>query len=151
MDFYHYHLQLKEKRWDRSCWHREIRSVAQGHTSNKWQNQVLNPDPSSPDFVLALNHFARGILTDQPPLLGHYIYDLLYSYNSEKYVLSSPFFFNVYLFLRQRETEHERGRVRERETQNMKQAPGSELSAQSATRGSNSRTEKSWPEPKSAA
>ena len=31
--------------------------------------------------------------------------------------------------MRQRQTEHERGRVRERETQNMKQAPGSELSA----------------------
>ena len=44
-------------------------------------------------------------------------------------------FFNVYLFLRQGETEHEQGRVRERETQNMKQAPGSELSAQSPTRG----------------
>ena len=52
--------------------------------------------------------------------------------------LMSPFPF--YLFLRQRETEHERGRVRERETQNPKQAPGSELSAQSPTRGSNSRT-----------
>ena len=50
------------------------------------------------------------------------------------YRLGVPFlkiFFNVYLFLRQRETEHERGRVRERETQNLKQAPGSELSAQS--------------------
>ena len=34
------------------------------------------------------------------------------------------FFFNVYLFLRQRETEHEWGRVRERETQNPKRAPG---------------------------
>ena len=44
-------------------------------------------------------------------------------------------FFNVYLFLRQRETEHEWGRVRERETQNPKQAPGSEPSAQSPTRG----------------
>ena len=32
------------------------------------------------------------------------------------------FFFNVYLFLGQRETEHERGRGRERETQNRKQA-----------------------------
>ena len=31
-------------------------------------------------------------------------------------------------------------RVRERETQNVKQAPGSELSAQSPMRGSNSRT-----------
>ena len=45
------------------------------------------------------------------------------------------FFFNVYLFLRQRETEHERGRVRERETQNLKQAPGSELSAQGPDAG----------------
>ena len=61
------------------------------------------------------------------------------------------FFFNVYLFLRQRETEHERGRVREGETQNLKQAPGSELSAQSPTRGSNSRTARSWPELKSDA
>ena len=32
--------------------------------------------------------------------------------------------------MRQGETKHERGRVRERETQNLKQAPGSELSAQ---------------------
>ena len=60
-------------------------------------------------------------------------------------------FFNVYLFLRQRETEHEWGRVRERETQNPKQAPGSELLAQSPTQGSNSRTTRSRPEPKSAA
>ena len=48
--------------------------------------------------------------------------------------LSLTYFFNVYLFLRQGETEHEQGRVRERETQNLKQAPGSELSAQSPTR-----------------
>ena len=32
--------------------------------------------------------------------------------------------------MRQRETDHEWGRVRERETQNPKQAPGSELSAE---------------------
>ena len=53
----------------------------------------------------------------------------------------SPFkknFFNVYSFLREREreTECEQWRGRE-ETQNIKQAPGSELSAQSLTRGSN--------------
>ena len=61
-------------------------------------------------------------------------------------------FFNVYLFLRQRETEREWGRGRERgETQNQKQAPGSELSAQSPTRGSNSRTVRSRPEVKSDA
>ena len=40
---------------------------------------------------------------------------------------------------------------REKETQNPKQAPGSELSAQSPTRGSNSWAARSWPEPKSAA
>ena len=53
------------------------------------------------------------------------------------------FFNNVYLFLRQRETGHEWGRGREREVQNPKQAPGSELSAQSPTRGSNPRTVRS--------
>ena len=51
--------------------------------------------------------------------------------------------------MRERETEREREREREREdewgkgrkrhTQNLKQAPGSELSAQSLTRGLNSR------------
>ena len=56
------------------------------------------------------------------------------------FLLLKKCFFNVYLFLGQRETEHERGRGRERETQNRKQAPGSEPSAQSLTRGSNSRT-----------
>ena len=35
--------------------------------------------------------------------------------------------FNVYFF--ERETEHEQGRGRERETQNLKQAPGFELLA----------------------
>ena len=40
---------------------------------------------------------------------------------------------------------------RERETQNRKQAPGSEPAAQSLTRGSNSRTARSRPEPKSDA
>ena len=40
---------------------------------------------------------------------------------------------------------------REKETQNRKQAPGSEPSAQSPMRGSNSRTTTSWPELKSDA
>ena len=48
-------------------------------------------------------------------------------------------FFNVYLFLREKENASGLGQ-RERETQNRKQAPGSEPSAQSLTRGSNSRT-----------
>ena len=49
-------------------------------------------------------------------------------------------FFNVYLFLRERETEHKQGRGREREIQNLKQAPGSELSAQSLTQDLNPQT-----------
>ena len=49
------------------------------------------------------------------------------------------FFFKFYLFLRERERERQstsRGGA-ERETQNPKQVPGSELSAQNPTRGSN--------------
>ena len=38
---------------------------------------------------------------------------------------------------------------RERETQNLKQASGSELSAQSPVEGSNSQTARLWPELKS--
>ena len=55
----------------------------------------------------------------------------------------------IYFGERDRETETERQRVsrigaeRARETQNLKQAPGSELTAQSPTRGSNSRTARS--------
>ena len=56
-------------------------------------------------------------------------------------------FFNVYLFLRERERERERERAgegqRQMETQNLKQAPGSELSAQRLTWGSNPQTMRS--------
>ena len=65
-------------------------------------------------------------------------------------------FLNVYLFLREREGERERkregegekksvsrGGAEERETQNLKQAPGSELSAQSQMWSSNSRAMRS--------
>ena len=57
-----------------------------------------------------------------------------------------------YLFLREREREEtvcEWGRGRERGTQNPKQAPGSQLSAQSLMQGSNSRLVRSRPELKS--
>ena len=50
---------------------------------------------------------------------------------------SFKIFFNVYLFSRERERASKGGVERERETQNPKQALGSELSAQSPTRGSN--------------
>ena len=61
------------------------------------------------------------------------------------YILGGIFFFlNVSLFLRERERERERerqsssGRGAEREgTQNRRQAPGSELSAQSPIQGLN--------------
>ena len=60
-------------------------------------------------------------------------------------------FFNVYLFiLRERDRAWAGEGQRERETQNPKQAPGSELSAQSPTWGSNPPAVRLWPEPKSA-
>ena len=52
------------------------------------------------------------------------------------------FFFNVYSFLRDRETEHEWGRGREREGDTESEA-GSRLSAPSPTWGSNSQTVRS--------
>ena len=51
-------------------------------------------------------------------------------------------FFNVCLFLRQRHSMNGEGQ-RERETHNLKQAPGSELSAQSLMQGLNSWTVRS--------
>ena len=57
----------------------------------------------------------------------------------------------MFIYLRETETEQEQGRGTERGRQNPKQAPGSELSAQSLTRGLNSQTVRSWPEPKSDA
>ena len=56
------------------------------------------------------------------------------------------FFFLMFIFERETETEtrvRAGGGQRERETQNPKQAPGSELSAQSPTRGSNSQAVRS--------
>ena len=48
----------------------------------------------------------------------------------------------MFIFERERERESSRGGA-ERETQNPKQAPGSELSAQTSTWGLNSRTARS--------
>ena len=56
---------------------------------------------------------------------------------------------NIYLFLRDRAQASEGHR--ERETQDLKQAPGSELSAQSRTWALKPQTVRSWPEPKSDA
>ena len=68
------------------------------------------------------------------------------SFELYTFILFKKFFFE-YLFLRERDRQTDRVRAREgqrkRETQNPKQAPGSELSAQSPTRGSNPRTMRS--------
>ena len=64
-----------------------------------------------------------------------------------EWVYQNSFFINVYLFFERQSMS--RGEQREGETQNTKQAAGSELSAQSPTRGLNSRTVRSRPEPKS--
>ena len=57
------------------------------------------------------------------------------------FLLFKKIVFNVYLFLRERVRERERESVGEgqrgRQTQNLKQDPGSKLSAQSLTQGSN--------------
>ena len=54
----------------------------------------------------------------------------------------------IYFWERERETECEQQKGRERERENLKQNPGSELSAQSPMQGSNPQTVGSWPEPK---
>ena len=51
-------------------------------------------------------------------------------------LVKSPFFF-MFNFERERERERERMGEGQRETKNPKQAPGSELSAQSLTQGLN--------------
>ena len=55
------------------------------------------------------------------------------------------FFQRLFIFRTERDRAWTGEGQRERETQNRKQAPGSEPSAQSSTRGSNSRTVRSWP------
>ena len=54
----------------------------------------------------------------------------------------------MFIFERERERERAVEGQRERKTQNPRQAPGSELSAQSPMWGSNPQTVRSGPEPK---
>ena len=53
------------------------------------------------------------------------------------------YFKKIYSFLKERDRAQTEVGQRERGTQNLKQAPGSELSAQSPTGGSNSQTARS--------
>ena len=61
----------------------------------------------------------------------------------------SPNFFLMLIYFWKRETDCKLGMAeRERESNNLKPIPGSELTAQTLTQGSNSRTVRSYPEPK---
>ena len=63
-----------------------------------------------------------------------------------KYVFFFNFLKFIYFWDRERQSMNGGGPEREREAQNLKQAPGSELSAQSAMQGWNSQSARSWPE-----
>ena len=77
------------------------------------------------------------------------------SYKGKSLEASEKYIFLILMFVFIFETERDRARAgegqRERETQNLKPAPGSELSAQSLTWGWNSQTVRSCPELKSDA
>ena len=70
-------------------------------------------------------------------------------FSTNQHIPLHSLFFHFYVFLRDRAWVGEG--QRDRETQNVKQAPGSELSAQSLTRSLNPWIMRSWPEPKSDA
>ena len=82
-------------------------------------------------FVYYLNHFYGGRTNISQMVCGFFL-----------------FLFLMFIFERERDRVQAREGQRERETQNPKQDTGSQLSAQSPTRGSNSWTARSWPEPK---
>ena len=120
------------------CQHRAWRRA---RTHEPWdhdlsQSRMLNPlsHPGAPDFTFYLK-----LSLNTPAHNDLFIYFLFLK------------FFNVSLFLRERDTEfkQDRSRDREKETQNLKQAPSSELSAHSPMWGFNSWFVRSWPEPKS--
>lgn len=113
------------------------------------------PSPSPPSNPRSAHRTAGAAavptLTTRGPLLP-------WPVGREKCLFSFPtffffltFFFLMFIYFWDRETELAWGRGRERETQNPKQAPGSELSAQSPTLGLNTGTVRSLPERKSDA
>ena len=122
-----------------------------------WNNKQGSADTllrSTFQLIYIYPMLYAGTIVQVSPYKTHRIeYQQKYQITSEHLlnttvsILKKNFFFKVYLFLRDRAWAGEEHR--ERETQNPKQAPGSEPSAQSPTWGSNSRTVKSWPELKS--
>ena len=59
------------------------------------------------------------------------------NYTSKKFYFSFFLNFLTFIFETERERDSQEAAERERETQNLKQAPGSDLSAQNPTWGSN--------------
>ena len=86
-----------------------------------------------------LNIYVRGVYHE--PLTPEYLANMLTHLDLMACLLLSLFFFFnfflMFIFERQRQRDRDRAQVverqRERETKNPKQAPGSELSAQSLT------------------
>ena len=111
------------------------------HCLNQVRRYSQNTDGSP--LTVCCGHFHIVSDMSQPSLCFWNI--------SHNYPLLLFFLKHLFIF----ETERDRAWTgegqRERDTQNLKQAPGSEWSAQSPTRGSNSRIVRSWPEPKLAA
>ena len=77
----------------------------------------------------------RFLSRDSVSLLNKII-QILYSWDKLNFPRNFPILIFI-MFIFERETECKQGRGRERETQNLKRAPGSELSAQSLMPGSN--------------
>ena len=82
----------------------------------------------------------------------NFLKDVYRNWNTERYCYPKRFF-SVFIYFweweRERQSVSRWGAEKERETQTLKQAPRSELSAWSPMQGLNSWTLRSWPEPKS--
>ena len=104
-------------------------------TSTKSDSSAFHIDSHSPDdfSVHKMLELIHTICMCQLILVGAYFFFLI-------------FFQHLFIFGTERDRAWTGEGQRERETQNRKQAPGSEpSSAQSPTRGSNSRNARSWP------
>ena len=99
------------------------------------------------DLFLCLLTFYWHIISTQKSV--HIIN--VYSLHFHKMNIHQAFFFFCLMFISERDRSRAGEEQRERETQNPKQAPGSESSAQNLTQGSNPQTVTSLPEPKSDA
>ena len=114
-----------------------------------FSSYVLSPFISDTDIQLQEESFSSQVVShlsmwfeDPTVHWGHFS---SLAFQNAIFLLFEKFCFNVYLFfLRERERESMSGGGAERETQNLKQAPGSELSAQSPTQGSDPQTARSW-------